>query len=112
YANCAQSTVGVECEPRHVYPHTGELRNVSDDILGKLEAPGDESFQVVGEFMLNTVELVTGVCETVSQGLDQLATAGRHLLDVATEEHLTLFSQGNHPFAYALDVQISTWWST
>ena len=110
FAKSAQSTVGVEWELGLVDPITGELRNVSDDILGKLEAPGDESFQVVGEFMLNTVELVTGVCETVSQGLDQLATAGRHLLDVATEEHLTLFSQGTHPFANALDEQISTGW--
>lgn len=110
FTKSAQSTVGVEWELGLVDPVTGELRNVSDDILGKLQTPSDEPFQVVGEFMLNTVELVTGVCETVSESLDQLATAGRHLLDVAAEEHLTLFSQGTHPFANALDEQISSGW--
>ena len=110
FAKSAQSTIGVEWELGLVDPVTGELRNVSDDILGKLETPDDEPFQVVGEFMLNTVELVSGVCQTVSEGLDQLATAGRHLLDVAAEEHLTLFSQGTHPFANALDEQISSGW--
>lgn len=110
FTKSAQSTIGVEWELGLVDPTTGELRNVSDDILGKLETPGDEPFQVVGEFMLNTVELVSGVCQTVTEGLDQLATAGRHLLDVAAQEHLTLFSQGTHPFANALDEQISSGW--
>lgn len=108
FAKSAQSTVGIEWELGLVDPTTGELRNVSDYILTKLETPHAGPFQVVGEFMLNTVELVTGVCDTVSEGLDQLATAGRHLLDVAAEENLTLFSQGTHPFANALDERISS----
>src|SRR5699024_6446581 len=99
------STIGVEWELGLVDPTTGELRNVSDDILGKLETPGDEPFQVVGEFMLNTVELVSGVCQTVTEGLDQLAMAGRHLLDVAAQEHLTLAVNDINPSRNDLDEQ-------
>lgn len=108
FAKSAQSTVGIEWEVGLVDPSTGALRNVGDDILAKLETPTHEPFQVVGEFMLNTLELVTGVCQSVSEGLDQLGQAGRHLLDVAASEGLTLFSQGTHPFANALDERISS----
>lgn len=107
FAESAQSTIGIEWELGLVDPVTGALQNVSDDVLSKFETPADEPFQVVGEFMLNTLELVTGVCQTVDEGLDQLAKAGSHLLDAVAAEHLTLFSQGTHPFAIALEEQIS-----
>ncbi|MDN5730473.1 MAG: hypothetical protein L0K07_11290 [Yaniella sp.] len=45
FAKSAQSTVGVEWELGLVDPITGELRNVSDDILGKLEAPAMSRFK-------------------------------------------------------------------
>lgn len=108
FAKSAQSTVGIEWELGLVDAATGQLRNVGDEILGKLDVPSSEPFQIVGEFMLNTLELVTGVCHTVNEGLDQLATAGRQLLNVATAENMTLFSQGTHPFAIALDETISS----
>lgn len=107
FAKSAQSTVGIEWELGLVDAATGQLRSVGDDILAKLNLPSDEPFQVVGEFMLNTLELVTGVCHTVDEGLDQLATAGRHVLDLISSENMALFSQGTHPFAIGLDERIS-----
>lgn len=107
FAKSAQSTVGIEWELGLVDATTGQLRNVGDDILAKLEVPTGEPFQIVGEFKLNTLELVTGVCQSVNQGLNQLATAGRYLLDVIEPENMALFSQGTHPFAIAHDEPIS-----
>ncbi|GAA2028613.1 glutamate--cysteine ligase [Yaniella flava] len=108
FAESAQSTVGIEWELGLVDAATGQLRNVGDDILAKLDEPSDEPFQVVGEFMLNTLELVTGVCGSVEEGLDQLAGAGNQLLDVLVDKELSIFSQGTHPFAIALDERISS----
>lgn len=108
FRTSAQSTVGVEWELGLVDPATGALQNVGDDILAKFETPRDEPFQVVGEFMQNTLELVTGVCHSVNESLDQLARAGKHLLDVVAAEQLTLFAQGTHPFAHAFDERVSS----
>lgn len=107
FAKSAQSTVGIEWELGLVDNATGQLRNVSHDILAKLQVPSDEPFQIVGEFMQNTLELVTGVCPTVNEGLDQLASAGRYILDLITPQNLTLFSQGTHPFAEAFEERVS-----
>src|SRR5699024_5052013 len=73
-----------------------------------LNVPSDAPFQIVGEFMLNTLELVTGVCQTVGDGLDQLATAGQHILDLIADDDLTLFSQGTHPFANPFQERVSS----
>ncbi|HEY4556967.1 MAG TPA: glutamate--cysteine ligase [Enteractinococcus sp.] len=108
FAKSAQSTVGIEWELGLVDAATGQLRNVSDDILDKLDLPSDKPYQIVGEFMLNTLELVTGVCHTVEEGLDQLASAGRRVLELASSDNMALFSQGTHPFAFGLDERISS----
>lgn len=108
FAKSAQSSIGIEWELGLVDAATGELRNVSDDILAQLKLPSDEPYQIVGEFMLNTLELVTGVCNTVNEGLDQLASAGRHILELLDPDDMALFSQGTHPFAFGLHEQISS----
>lgn len=107
FVKSAQSTVGIEWELGLVDAATGQLRNVGGDILAKLNVPSDEPFQIVGEFMQNTLELVTGVCHTVDEGLDQLASAGRYILDLIAPEELTLFSQGTHPFANPFEERVS-----
>ncbi len=108
FAKSAQSTVGIEWELGLVDSVTGQLRNVGDDILAQLDVPSDEPFQIVGEFMLNTLELVTGVCQTVEEGLDQLASAGRYILDHISSDEMTLFSQGTHPFANPFEERVSS----
>jgi len=108
FTKSAQSSIGIEWELGLVDTATGQLANVGKDILAKLEPPNDAPYKVVDEFMLNTLELVTGVCSRVDEGLDQLATAGTQLLDVLTDERLGLYSQGTHPFADALDEPISS----
>lgn len=108
FAKSAQSSVGIEWELGLIDATSGQLRNVGEDILGKLDESIDQPFQVVGEFMLNTLELVTGVCDTVEEGLGQLAAAGNQLLDVLADEQLALYSQGTHPYAIALDERISS----
>ena len=107
FAQSAQSSIGIEWELGLVDAATGQLRNVGDDILAKLNL-SEEPYTIVGEFMQNTLELVTGVCDTVDEGLSQLAAAGRHVLEVIGSENLALFSQGTHPFAIGLDERIST----
>ncbi|GAA4116439.1 glutamate--cysteine ligase [Enteractinococcus coprophilus] len=108
FATSAQSTVGIEWELGLVDSSTGQLRPVGQDILAELQVPSEEPFQIVGEFMLNTLELVTGVCQSVDEGLDQLASAGRYVLELIAGEELTLFSQGTHPFAHPFAERISS----
>src|SRR5699024_1600067 len=77
-------------------------------ILAKLEPPNDAPYKVVDELMLNTLELVTGVCSRVDAGLEQLATAATQLLDVLPDHRFGLYATGTHPFADAFDETISS----
>lgn len=99
----AQSTLGIEWELALVDATTGRTAPRNHEIIPEVRRryPGGPH-RVDEEFMLNTVELVTGVCHTVSEGLDQLAVAGTQLEQVAAEHGLALFSQGVHPLSFPM----------
>ncbi|WP_136088538.1 glutamate--cysteine ligase [Auritidibacter ignavus] len=100
FAPSEPATLGIEWELGLVDRQTGVLQPLSDRIVDRVVAPSEQRpYSVSGEFMLNTIELITGVCRTVDQGLDQLAAAGREALKHAQAENLLLYSQGTHPFA-------------
>ncbi len=47
----------------------------------------------------NTVELVTGVCDTVGEAVDELTEELRVVVDAGDRLGLDLFGAGTHPFA-------------
>ncbi|GAA1342539.1 glutamate--cysteine ligase [Arthrobacter roseus] len=105
FAQSEQSTLGVEWEIALADAHTGELKSVADEVLRGVAAnyPGlqqdDEHPHIKQELLLNTVEVVTGVCHTVSEAKADLARSVSALRDVTDKMGIELFSAGSHPFA-------------
>lgn len=128
FAPSARSTLGVEWELALVDRRTGELVSVAQDVLQDLKShhpelkDDDEHPHVKQELLLNTVELVTGVCTSVEQAKDELA-GGLASVRAATDPMgVELFCAGSHPFAaprsqpvtdkerYAKLIDRTQWW--
>jgi glutamate---cysteine ligase / carboxylate-amine ligase len=128
FAPSARSTLGVEWELALVDRRTGDLVSVAQDVLQDLKShhpelkDDDEHPHVKQELLLNTVELVTGVCTSVEQAKDELA-GGLASVRAATDPMgVELFCAGSHPFAaprsqpvtdkerYAKLIDRTQWW--
>ena len=59
------------------------------------------------EFLSNTVELVTGICESVPQAVEDLRETRDVVRRVAGQRGLEIFSAGTHPFARWYDQEVS-----
>lgn len=110
----AQSTIGVEWELALIDPETRELASRATEVLGALEErhphlliPG-EGPHITGEFLDNTVELVTGICRTPAEAADQLSQAASTLKEVTDQLGLGFFSAGTHPFSRALEQPVAS----
>ncbi|QRZ62124.1 glutamate--cysteine ligase [Rothia sp. ZJ932] len=105
FSDSAQSTIGVEWELALVDRETRELASRAQEVFTALEqdAPHllstDSGAHITGEFLDNTVELVTGVCRTAEETKDQLRAAADDLEKVLEPLDLAYFSAGTHPFS-------------
>ncbi|MCM3509614.1 glutamate--cysteine ligase [Rothia sp. P100] len=109
-----QSTIGVEWEIALVDPATRELSSRAPEVLTALKehhpqllVPGKTQPHITGEFLDNTVELVTGICRTPAEASDQLREAASVLKEVTDSLGLGFFSAGTHPFSRALEQPVA-----
>jgi carboxylate-amine ligase len=98
--NCSQGpTLGIEWELQLIDRHTRLLRQDATEVLADL--PGqDESGQhpkVGYELMQSTVEVVTGICSTVSEAKRDLAATISQLQRITGERGTMLACAGTHP---------------
>ncbi|WP_125610276.1 glutamate--cysteine ligase [Specibacter cremeus] len=130
FARSEQSTLGLEWEIALVDAETGELSASAGDVLADIaaehpDAIGDaEHPHIKGELLLNTVELVSGVCHTVNEGVEDLRRNLNVLRGVAHPRGLDLLSAGTHPFSnpaeqrvtdkerYAKLIDRTRWWGS
>lgn len=90
-------SLGVEWELGLVDADTKDLVSRADEVFAELDKiPGH---RVHRELLLNTVELVTDVCHTVSEAMADLAESMTQVARVAQPLGIELFSAGMHPFA-------------
>ncbi|WP_309082131.1 glutamate--cysteine ligase [Zhihengliuella sp.] len=107
FAKSEQSTLGIEWEIALVDRETGEMRSVANEVLrGVRERHGglhedQEHPHVTQELMLNTVELVTGVCHTVDEARIQLNKTLDDIREVTDPMGVELYCAGSHPFSEA-----------
>jgi glutamate---cysteine ligase / carboxylate-amine ligase len=101
-------TLGVEWELGLVDARTGDLVSAAAEIVEEARGamPEGES-RVHREFLRNTVELVTGICESVPQAVDDLRESRDVVRRVARQRGLEIFSAGTHPFARWYDQEVS-----
>jgi glutamate---cysteine ligase / carboxylate-amine ligase len=116
-------TLGVEWELGLVDARTGDLVSAAAAVVEEARGglPDGES-RVHRELLRNTVELVTGICESVPQAVDDLRESRDVVRRVARQRGLEIFSAGTHPFArwyeqevsegerYATLIERTQWW--
>ena len=92
-------TVGIEWEGALVDPETRDLTPAAPALVDAL----DERFpghRITREFLANTVEMVTGVHETIPGAVEDLREQLTQILAVADDRGVNVFSAGPHPFAH------------
>jgi carboxylate-amine ligase len=99
YAGSARPTLGVEWEFALVDRSTRDLSNTATRLFDRVrECVGDQP-KLHQELLRNTVEVVTGVCETTAEAMADLTQTLRQVRPVARELGVDLYSAGTHPFA-------------
>ena len=128
FASSKQSTLGVEWELALVDAETGELASVANQVLRGVAArhpelnEDDEHPHIKQELLLNTVELVTGICTTVAEAKADLSSSLAAVRDVTDPMGVEVFCAGSHPFSppqlqpvtdkerYAKLIDRTQWW--
>jgi carboxylate-amine ligase len=128
FASSRQSTLGVEWELALVDAETGELASVAKQVLRGVAArhpelnEDDEHPHIKQELLLNTVELVTGICSTVAEAKADLSSSLAAVRDVTDPMGVEVFCAGSHPFSppqlqpvtdkerYAKLIDRTQWW--
>ncbi|MFF0817353.1 glutamate--cysteine ligase [Rhodococcus sp. NPDC003318] len=100
FAGSPRPTIGVEWEVALVDPTTRDLSNTAAQVLAAAdELAGDHEARLHKEFLRNTVELVTGICATTAEAMDDLRETMALLRRAAARENVELMCAGTHPFA-------------
>jgi carboxylate-amine ligase len=95
----ARPTLGVEWEFALVDRDSRDLVSLASELIASAGARMPDASCLHRELLRNTLEVVTGVCDTVGEAMDELR---RHLdvvLPAAEELGVDLFGAGTHPFA-------------
>jgi len=94
-----EPTIGVEWELALVDKSSRDLVNSAADLFAaarpRLRDPG----RLHKELLRNTVEVVTGVCNTVPDAMADLRRTLAEVVPVADELGVDLYGGGTHPFA-------------
>ncbi len=100
-------TLGVEWELALVDHRTRDLSNCAEGLLEEVRPRLPDGRRLHQELLRNTVELVTGVCETVGEAMDDLRATLDVVLPAAEAVGADLFGAGTHPFASWSTQQLS-----
>jgi glutamate---cysteine ligase / carboxylate-amine ligase len=114
-------TLGVEWEFALVDKATRDLSNSASEVFeratGRIGAD-----RLHKEFLRNTVEVVTGICDTVGEAMADLSGTLAAVLPIVDEVGVDLYGAGTHPFGewsrqllsegrrYAELVSRTQWW--
>jgi carboxylate-amine ligase len=104
-------TLGVELELCLVEEHTRELASAATAVLDDLSQPSDDGPiphpKAKHELFECTVEIITGICDTVEDARADLTGTLTLVQDAARARGLTCISAGTHPFSSWRDQRIS-----
>ena len=106
----SRPTLGVEWEFCLVDRETRDLVNVAEEILERLHQEAHRDSAGPGlhrEMLRNTLEIVTGVCETVGEAMADLEATLARVFPVTDELGVDLLAAGTHPFATWVDQELS-----
>ncbi len=108
FASSARSTVGLEWEIMLADPATGDLTGRAPELLAALEAESeDERHTVTGELLTNTIEVTSGIGDSVGHAVDDIANAITAVRSATDPAGIELLSAGSHPFAQWYDQEVT-----
>ncbi|MEJ9077152.1 glutamate--cysteine ligase [Gordonia malaquae] len=123
FVGSPEPTLGVEWELALVDRETRDLTNAAPDLFELIAARGvDRAGQIHKELLSNTVELVTGICHTTGEAMDDLGATLDVVRGLTDEIGVDLYGAGTHPFAewsaqqltegprYAELISRTQWW--
>jgi glutamate---cysteine ligase / carboxylate-amine ligase len=102
-------TLGIEWELQLIDATTRLLRQDADEVLAALpglDASGEHP-QIRHELMQSTVEIVTGICSTVSEGMADLGKSIEELQRSADHRGILLACAGTHPVSNWRDAKMA-----
>jgi carboxylate-amine ligase len=100
FAASGRSTVGLEWEIMLADGETGDLVGRAGEIVGPVgEATQHERYTVTGELLTNTVEVTSGIGDTVAAAVDDIADAIGAVREITNPLGVELLCAGSHPFA-------------
>ncbi|HET6286869.1 MAG TPA: glutamate--cysteine ligase [Amycolatopsis sp.] len=118
-----RSTVGAEWELALVDRRTGELSSVAEQVLDAVRPDGEEEHpKIKQELLLNTIEVISGICDTIAEVKADLNASLDVVHSVLDPLGVELFSAGSHPFStwyqqkvtdkerYAKLIDRTQWW--
>ncbi|WP_311257419.1 glutamate--cysteine ligase [Microbacterium sp. WCS2018Hpa-9] len=100
FASSARSTVGLEWEIMLADPVSGDLVGRAPELLSALEhESAEERHTVTGELLTNTIEVTSGIGDSVAHAVDDIANAISAVRSATDPAGIELLSAGSHPFA-------------
>jgi len=97
----------VEWELALVDRRTRDLRNDASHLFARARSRLERPERVHQELLRNTVEVVTGVCDTVDDAMGDLSRTLEGVVTAADDLDIDLFGAGTHPFASWSSQQLS-----
>ena len=108
FATSARSSVGLEWELMLADGETGDLVPRAPEVIDVLEEQTAlERYTVTGELLTNTVEVTSGIGDTVAAAVDDIADAIADVRTVTNPMNVELLCAGSHPFAQWYDQGIT-----
>ena len=96
-----RASLGVEWELQLIDRETRELTAGAVEILEEIRPDGAEEHpKAKHELLQSTVEIITGICQTVSEARADLEKTLAELETVAGERGFALLCSGTHPFGF------------
>jgi carboxylate-amine ligase len=123
FGRSARSDLGLEWELALVDHVSGDLAPAAPEILASLDLTDESGFsRITAELLTNTVEVVSGVHQTVRGATEDLEETIGRVRDLAEPLGVDLMCAGTHPFAqwtqqrvtdkerYATLIDRTQWW--
>ncbi|MFN2537034.1 MAG: glutamate--cysteine ligase [Mycobacteriales bacterium] len=92
----SRSSLGVEWELQLVSRDSRELTSAASEILAEL-SPDGEHPKAKHELLESTIEIITGICSTVSEATADLAGTVAELRPLVEDRGLAMMCAGTHP---------------
>ena len=108
FAQSPRSSVGLEWEIMLADPDSGDLVGRAPELLTALEdESAPERHTVTGELLTNTIEVTSGIGDTVAHAVGDIAAAIGAVRATTDPAGIELLSAGSHPFAQWFDQQVT-----